>query len=165
MRWKLFFCSFSASSAVEHSCKVSASSSGYLIIEKSWDLASGLVIDFLISLQKELAIITGGWVQSRRRRAFLYLSILLNVLSFGFILGKSEGLKAILFDGIFRLDILTTAPSESIVTPRGHHCHHTRQLMGISDCETSAIHLAWSAWMQHELVAFKGIDCRWQCCI
>ena len=42
-----------------------------------------------------------------KRRAFLYLSILFNVLSFGFILGKSDELKAIFSNGIFGQDIIT----------------------------------------------------------
>ena len=45
-----------------------------------------------------------------KRRAFLYLSILFNVISFGFILGQSDGLKAIFSNGIFGQDI-TTVPA------------------------------------------------------
>jgi primary-amine oxidase len=39
-----------------------------------------------------------------KRCAFLYISILFNVISFSFILGKSDGLKAIFSNGIFGLD-------------------------------------------------------------
>jgi primary-amine oxidase len=42
-----------------------------------------------------------------KRRVFLYLSILFNVISFGFILRKSDGLKAIFSNGIFGQDIIT----------------------------------------------------------
>ena len=42
-----------------------------------------------------------------KRRAFLYISILFNVISFSFILGKSDGLKAIFSNGIFGQDTIT----------------------------------------------------------
>ena len=56
-----------------------------------------------------------------KRRAFLYLSILFNVLSFGFILGKSDGLKAIFSDGIFGQDI-TMAPATTNDESKTSHC-------------------------------------------
>ena len=56
-----------------------------------------------------------------KRRAFLYLSILFNVLSFGFILGKSDGLKAMFSDGIFGQDI-TTVPATTNDESKTSHC-------------------------------------------
>ena len=56
-----------------------------------------------------------------KRRAFLYLSILFNVLSFGLILGKSDRLKAIFSDGIFGQDI-TTAPATTNDEFKTSHC-------------------------------------------
>jgi primary-amine oxidase len=56
-----------------------------------------------------------------KRRAFLYLSILFNVLSFGFILGKSDTLKAIFSGGIFGQDI-TTAPATTNDESKTSHC-------------------------------------------
>ena len=47
-----------------------------------------------------------------KRRAFLYLSIFLNVISFSFILGKSDGLKATFSNGIFGQDTIAgTVPT------------------------------------------------------
>ena len=59
-----------------------------------------------------------------KRRAFLYLSILFNVLSFGFILGRSDGLKAIFADGIFGQDI-TTIPATTDNESKTSHCAST----------------------------------------
>ena len=57
---------------------------------------------------------------SKRRAFFLYLSILFNVLSFGFILGKSDGLKATFSHGIFGQD--TTAPATTNDESKTSHC-------------------------------------------
>ena len=54
-----------------------------------------------------------------KRRAFLYLSFLFNVLSFSFILGKSHG--SLFFDGIFGQD-MTTAPAATNDDPKTSHC-------------------------------------------
>ena len=86
----------------------------------------------------------------------LYFCILFNVLSFGFILGKSEGY-------ILRWNFWAEYNHGSIVTPQDI-ATSTRQLMSISDCigNIGLIHLAWSVWTQHEFVASKGTDRRWQ---
>ena len=56
-----------------------------------------------------------------KRRAFLYLSILFNVISFGFILRKSDGLEAIFSNGIFGQDIIAV-PSTINDDPRIGRC-------------------------------------------
>ena len=58
-----------------------------------------------------------------KRRAFLYLSILFNLISFGFILGNSDGLKAKFSNGIFGQDIITLAvPATINDDSRTGHC-------------------------------------------
>ena len=54
-----------------------------------------------------------------KRRAFFCLSILFNVLSFSFILGKSHG--SLFSDGIFGQD-MTTAPAVTNDDPKIGHC-------------------------------------------
>ena len=58
-----------------------------------------------------------------KRRAFLFLSILFNILSFSFILGKSHGFKAIFSDGIFGQDI-NVAPATATINDdsKTSHC-------------------------------------------
>ena len=56
-----------------------------------------------------------------KRRAFLYISILFNVISFSFILGKSDGLKAIFSNGIFGQDTITI-PAITNDDSRIGHC-------------------------------------------
>ena len=57
-----------------------------------------------------------------KRRVFFYLSILFNVLSFGFILGKSEGLKAIFSDRIIFGQDIPTAPATANDEFKTSHC-------------------------------------------
>ena len=66
-------------------------SSGFILIMLA--IADGLVIDFLISLQQS-RVDEFKVAPASRRPAYLCfrLSILFNVVSFGFILGKSDGL-------------------------------------------------------------------------
>ena len=56
-----------------------------------------------------------------KRRALVYLSILFNIISFGFILGKSDGLKTIFSNGIFGQDIITV-PAAIDDDSRTGHC-------------------------------------------
>jgi primary-amine oxidase len=55
-----------------------------------------------------------------KRRAFLYLSILFNVISFGLILGKSDGLRAIFSNGFFGQDISTFPATINDDSSTGH---------------------------------------------
>ena len=55
-----------------------------------------------------------------KRRAFLYLSIFFNVISLGFILGKSYGLKAIFSNGIFGQDEIAVSGSLNDDSRTGH---------------------------------------------
>ena len=55
-----------------------------------------------------------------KRRAFFYLSILFNVISLGFILGKSDGLKAIFSNEIFGQDIITVPATINDDSRIGH---------------------------------------------
>ena len=55
-----------------------------------------------------------------KRRVFFYLSILFNVTSFAFILGKSDGLKAIFSNGIFGQDIITVPAAINDDSRTGH---------------------------------------------
>ena len=58
-----------------------------------------------------------------KRRVFFYLSILFNVLSFGFILGNSDGLKAIFSDRmIFGQDIPTPPATANHESKKTSHC-------------------------------------------
>jgi primary-amine oxidase len=57
-----------------------------------------------------------------KHRVFFYLSILFNVLSFGFILGKSEGSKAIFSDGMIFGQNLPTAPATTNDESKTSHC-------------------------------------------
>ena len=55
-----------------------------------------------------------------KRRALVYLSILFNIISFGFILGKSDGLKTIFSNGIFGQDIITVPATVNDDSRTGH---------------------------------------------
>jgi primary-amine oxidase len=57
-----------------------------------------------------------------KHRVFFYLSILFNVLSFGFILGKSEGLKTIFPNGMIFGQDIPTAPSTTNDESKTSHC-------------------------------------------
>ena len=57
-----------------------------------------------------------------KRRAFLFLSILFNVLSFGFILGKSDGLKAIFSNRMIFGQDIPTAPANTNDESKNSRC-------------------------------------------
>ena len=55
-----------------------------------------------------------------KRRAFIYLSVLFNIISFCFILGKSDGLKAIFPNGTFGQDTITVPATTNDDSRSGH---------------------------------------------